>query len=61
MEFIFLHGHGANILLKKHMHKNYKVSILEIVSSDMSIGEVISRESFWKAKLGTRAHGLNAN
>ena len=57
----FSNGHGGNILLKKHMHKNYKVSILEVVSDDMSIGEIISRENFWKEKLGTRAHGLNAN
>ena len=57
----FSNGHGGNILLKKHMHKNYKVSILEVVSDDMSIGEVISRENLWKEKLGTRAHGLNAN
>jgi len=57
----YSNGHGGNILLKKHMHKNYKVSILEVVSDDMSIGEIIGRENFWKDKLGSRAHGLNAN
>lgn len=54
-------GHGGNVLLKSAGHKNYTISILEITSADMSIDEVISRENFWKTKLGSRAWGLNAN
>lgn len=54
-------GHGGNVLLRKSGHKDYSVSILEIASPDMSAADIIARESFWKIKLGARAHGLNAN
>jgi hypothetical protein len=37
------------------------VTILEIASPDMSPRDILLREAFWKAKLGARAHGLNAN
>ena len=57
----FINGHGGNKLLKKSGFKDYNVSILEITSDDMSMSDVIKREAFWKTKLGTKAHGLNAN
>ncbi|WP_170509548.1 GIY-YIG nuclease family protein [Ruegeria arenilitoris] len=54
-------GHGGNKLLLKRRRTNYAVSILEIASPDMSASEIINRENAWKVKLGSRAHGLNAN
>ncbi len=54
-------GHGGNVLLKERGHKDYNVSILEVASPDMSWDDILSRETFWKNKLGARAHGLNAN
>ncbi|PHO05311.1 hypothetical protein CSC82_03785 [Rhodobacteraceae bacterium 4F10] len=54
-------GHGGNKLLIGREKTNFAVSILEVSSPDMSSSEIISRESAWKTKLGTRAHGLNAN
>ena len=54
-------GHGGNQLLKKRGRANYTVSVLEVASSAMSPTEIIARESVWKSKLGSRAHGLNAN
>ena len=56
-----VNGHGGNILLKARGHKEYTVSILEVASPDMSITDIVAREAFWKEKLGSRAHGLNAN
>ena len=54
-------GHGDNVLLRRRGHRDYTVSILEIAAPDMSLTDIIARETFWKAKLGARAHGLNAN
>ena len=54
-------GHGGNQLLRSRGRANYSVSILEVASSEMSVGDIIGRESVWKNKLGSRAHGLNAN
>lgn len=54
-------GHGGNVLLRARGHEDYAVSILEVASPDMSQSDIIARESFWKLKLGARAHGLNAN
>ncbi|SDH65374.1 GIY-YIG nuclease family protein [Roseospirillum parvum] len=54
-------GHGGNKLLKNRKRVNYAVSILEVASPDMSSEDVLRREAAWKAKLGSRAHGLNAN
>ena len=54
-------GHGGNILLRRRMRSNYSVTILEVASPDMSPSEIIDREAAWKRKLGSRAHGLNAN
>jgi hypothetical protein len=54
-------GHGGNLLLRRRNKTNYSVTILEVASPDMSPTEIISREGAWKRKLGSRAHGLNAN
>ncbi|MCY3840651.1 MAG: GIY-YIG nuclease family protein [Gammaproteobacteria bacterium] len=54
-------GHGGNKLLRSRGRANYSVSILEVASSEMSVSDIIGRESVWKRKLGSRAHGLNAN
>ena len=54
-------GHGDNQLLQRRGQANYAVSILEVAWSEMSRDEIIGRESMWKDKLGSRAHGLNAN
>lgn len=54
-------GHGGNVLLRAAGHRDYTVSILEVASPDMAPADILARESFWKRKLGARAHGLNAN
>jgi len=54
-------GHGGNTLLREKGLRDYDVSILEVASPDMAKSDIIAREAFWKKKLGTRAHGLNAN
>lgn len=54
-------GHGGNKLLRKRGRHNYQISVLEVVPNTMSPDEVIRREALWKDKLGSRAHGLNAN
>ncbi|MDO6480568.1 GIY-YIG nuclease family protein [Shimia thalassica] len=54
-------GHGGNRLLITRRPVNYLVSILEIASPDMSTSDIVHRETAWKTKLGSKAHGLNAN
>ncbi|MGM0583220.1 MAG: GIY-YIG nuclease family protein [Pseudomonadota bacterium] len=54
-------GHGHNRLLMNRPRANYSVSILEVASPDMGPEDIIARETEWKSKLGSRAHGLNAN
>ncbi|WP_370212671.1 GIY-YIG nuclease family protein [Roseovarius sp.] len=54
-------GHGGNRLLMARESASYAVSILEVASPDMSASDIIHRETAWKIKLGSRAHGLNAN
>ena len=54
-------GHGGNVLLRAAGHQDYAMAFLEVASPDMSIGDILSREAFWKINLGARAHGLNAN
>jgi hypothetical protein len=60
-------GHGGNKLLKERAHKDYKVSILEVVGTNAQREEILEREALWKEKLGSRAQslgdefGLNAN
>ncbi len=54
-------GHGGNKLLMARPRTNYSVTILEVASPDMAPSDIIRRESAWKTKLGSRAHGLNGN
>jgi hypothetical protein len=54
-------GHGGNVLLRQRGTPPYWLSILETASSLASRGEIIEREQHWKAKLGSRAFGLNGN
>ncbi|WP_373636933.1 GIY-YIG nuclease family protein [Yoonia sp. BS5-3] len=56
-----LNGHGGNVRLREAGQQDYQVAILEVASPDMSLGDILAREAFWKTKLGVRAHGLNAN
>jgi hypothetical protein len=56
-------GHGGNLGMKELAAdaSEYDVNILEVAASDATVDEVYQRESVWKAKLGTRATGLNRN
>lgn len=56
-------GHGGNIGMRELAASadEYDVNILEVAASDATIEEICRRESLWKAKLGTRAVGLNRN
>jgi hypothetical protein len=55
-------GHGGNKLLKQRDPRNFRFSILQRVSPDMSPGDLIRLESSWKERLHTRQpNGLNDN
>lgn len=54
-------GHADNTLLKRRAPRQYVVTILEVTSTAASWDQIVSREALWKNKLGSRAHGLNAN
>lgn len=62
-------GHGGNKLLKEIIEKegfdyikeNFQYAILENYNSRVDKNKILSRESWWKETLGTRAFGLNAN
>jgi hypothetical protein len=54
-------GHGDNALLRKRDPKNFRFTILELVSPTEDTGDVIRLEGTWKERLHTRSHGLNAN
>ena len=55
-------GHGGNRLLKKRNARNFHFTILQRVSPDMDVGDVIRLEATWKKRLHTRdPHGLNDN
>ena len=54
-------GHGGNKELITKDPKMFEFSILEIVSSTVSLDSVIERENRWKEKLGSREFGLNSN
>lgn len=54
-------GHGGNALLKGHDARGFTVSILETAASAATEAAILSCESLWKRKLGSRIHGLNAN
>lgn len=59
--------HGGNIQLKELLlahpgrENHFRYSILQTLPRTMTKNEVIAVESSWKAKLGTRAFGLNSN
>jgi hypothetical protein len=56
------HGHAGNQLLAQRNPQNFRFSILQRVSPDMSAADVIRLESSWKERLHTRQpHGLNDN
>jgi GIY-YIG catalytic domain len=55
-------GHGGNSQLLKRDPKNFRFSILQRVSPDMSQEDVVSLENSWKQRLHSRKpHGLNDN
>lgn len=54
-------GHGGNLLLRSRPVFDATVSILAVMDKDAEASEVIREEAYWKVKLGSRAHGLNAN
>jgi hypothetical protein len=55
-------GHGGNSLLRKRDPKNFRFSILQTVSLDVGIAEILLLEKSWKRRLHTAApHGLNEN
>jgi hypothetical protein len=56
-------GDGGNKLLRQRDPRNFRFTILELVSPTMYAGDVIKLENSWKQRLHTRAPygGLNEN
>lgn len=60
-------GHGGNRLLRDLLTRNpkaataFQFSILRAVPTSLTKNEVFDNETLCKKKLGSRAHGLNAN
>jgi hypothetical protein len=54
-------GHGGNKLLKPRQNATYDICVLDTAPMSATSEMVIALEQKWKAKLGSRAHGLNAN
>jgi hypothetical protein len=55
-------GHGDNNLLRQRNPRDFRFSILQRVSPDMSDPDIIRLESSWKERLHTRVpYGLNGN
>lgn len=56
-------GHGGNLAMRELAHpaEDYDVRILDTVGLSVTAEEVYELESLWKAKLGSRAQGLNRN
>jgi hypothetical protein len=55
-------GDGGNKLLRRRDPRNFRFTILELVSPTMNPDDVIQAEQSWKRRLHTRApHGLNDN
>lgn len=50
--------HGGNVELKKHAHRRYQATVLEVVNSDAGIERI---EEAWKQKVQSREFGLNRN
>jgi hypothetical protein len=53
--------HGGNLNLKGKSAADLDVVVLEAASSAATDDDILRAESAWKARLGTRVHGLNAN
>ena len=60
-------GHGGNKLLRELIRSGaaypdqFRFSVLQILAKTISRDEVLRRERIYKAKLGSRAKGLNLN
>ena len=54
-------GHGGNKLLRERDPSLFRFTILQRVSPDLEIAEVIRLEATWKERLHTRERGLNEN
>jgi hypothetical protein len=60
-------GHGGNALLRELVRRDdaypaaFTYSVLQILPRTYTLAEVLERERLYKAKLGSRATGLNAN
>ena len=55
-------GHGGNRLLRKRDPRHFRFTILQRVSPDMDVHDVIRLEGTWKERLHTRSpYGLNDN
>ncbi|MCR9257690.1 MAG: GIY-YIG nuclease family protein [Alphaproteobacteria bacterium] len=55
-------GHGGNKQLRKRNPQNFRFTILQRVSPDLGMDEVIRLEASWKDRLHTRGEfGLNDN
>jgi GIY-YIG catalytic domain len=56
-----LTGYGDAVKLKSREPSDYQVSILEVVGTAATDGEILEIEERWKQKLRSREMGLNAN
>jgi hypothetical protein len=54
-------GHGGNKKLRDLNPAHFRFSVLQVLSKTMSRDEVRKHEAHYKAKLGSRAKGLNLN
>jgi len=54
-------GHGGNMVLKSREPSDYQVSILEVAGTAATTEDILQMETQWKAKLQSRAMGLNKN
>jgi hypothetical protein len=54
-------GHGGNVRLVARENSDYEATILEVAGSRDTSDEILELEKTWKAKLGSRVHGLNGN
>lgn len=54
-------GHGGNARLRRSDPADLSFSILQRTSPDLEAADIIRLEASWKARLHTRAYGLNAN
>ncbi len=54
-------GHGGNVELAAVDPSRFEFSILRVLPATTARAEVVKAEAKYKAKLGSRAHGLNGN